>query len=277
MTQKSILITGCSSGIGYDAALTLHRQGWLVFATCRSEIDCERLRGQGLHSFRLDYEDTASIHATMATVIAHTKGQLDALFNNGAYAIPGAMEDVPTDAMRAIFEANVFGWHELTNLVIPLMRAQGHGRIVNCSSVLGLVSMPWRGAYNATKYAVEAMSDTLRLELRDTGIKVVLIEPGPITTAFRTNAKLQFDRWIDWQNAALEPLYRNDLVKRLNDASLRKDRFELPPSAVTAKLIQALESPNPRPRYFVTVNTYMANIMRRLLPTRLIDMILAGG
>ena len=250
---------------------------WRVFATCRAEADCERLRSEGLESFRLDYADNDSIHAAMTEVEARTGGGLDALYNNGAYAIPGAMEDVPTDAMRAIFEANVFGWHELTNLVIPLMRAQGHGRIVNCSSVLGMVSMPWRGAYNATKYAVEAMSDTLRMELRRTGIKVVLIEPGPITTAFRANAKLQFDRWIDWENAALEPLYRNNLVKRLNDATQKKDRFELPPSAVTAKLIQALESVNPRPRYFVTVNTYLANFMRRLLPTRLIDMILAGG
>ncbi|MEJ6500640.1 MAG: SDR family NAD(P)-dependent oxidoreductase [Rhodobacterales bacterium] len=277
MSQKSILITGCSSGIGYDAAHSLAKRGWRVFATCRAEADCERLRSEGLESFRLDYADNDSIHAAMTEVVARTGGGLDALYNNGAYAIPGAMEDVPTDAMRAIFEANVFGWHELTNLVIPLMRAQGHGRIVNCSSVLGMVSMPWRGAYNATKYAVEAMSDTLRMELRRTGIKVVLIEPGPITTAFRANAKLQFDRWIDWENAALEPLYRNNLVKRLNDATQKKDRFELPPSAVTAKLIQALESVNPRPRYFVTVNTYLANFMRRLLPTRLIDMILAGG
>jgi len=277
MSQKSILITGCSSGIGYDAAHSLAKRGWRVFATCRAEADCERLRSEGLESFRLDYADNDSIHAAMTEVEARTGGGLDALYNNGAYAIPGAMEDVPTDAMRAIFEANVFGWHELTNLVIPLMRAQGHGRIVNCSSVLGMVSMPWRGAYNATKYAVEAMSDTLRMELRRTGIKVVLIEPGPITTAFRANAKLQFDRWIDWENAALEPLYRNNLVKRLNDATQKKDRFELPPSAVTAKLIQALESVNPRPRYFVTVNTYLANFMRRLLPTWLIDMILAGG
>ncbi|MDA0223217.1 MAG: SDR family NAD(P)-dependent oxidoreductase [Proteobacteria bacterium] len=277
MSQKSILITGCSSGIGYDAAHSLAKRGWRVFATCRAEADCERLRSEGLESFRLDYADNDSIHAAMTEVEARTGGGLDALYNNGAYAIPGAMEDVPTDAMRAIFEANVFGWHELTNLVIPLMRAQGHGRIVNCSSVLGMVSMPWRGAYNATKYAVEAMSDTLRMELRRTGIKVVLIEPGPITTAFRANAKLQFDRWIDWENAALEPLYRNNLVKRLNDATQKKDRFELPPSAVTAKLIQALESVNPRPRYFVTVNTYLANFMRRLLPSRLIDMILAGG
>ena len=277
MAQKSILITGCSSGIGYDAAHRLAERGWRVFATCRAEADCARLRAEGLESFRLDYTDTASIAAAMNEVLARTGGTLDALYNNGAYAIPGAMEDVPTDAMRAIFEANVFGWHDLTNRVIPLMRAQGYGRIVNCSSVLGLVSMPWRGAYNATKYAVEAMSDTLRMELRETEIKVILIEPGPITTAFRTNAKREFDRWINWENSALAGLYRESLVKRLNDATQTRDRFELPPAAVTAKLIHALESRRPKPRYFVTVNTYLANIMRRLLPTRWIDMILAGG
>lgn len=277
MAQKSILITGCSSGIGYDAAHRLAERGWQVFATCRAEADCARLRAEGLESFRLDYTDTASIAAAMNEVLARTGGTLDALYNNGAYAIPGAMEDVPTDAMRAIFEANVFGWHDLTNRVIPLMRAQGYGRIVNCSSVLGLVSMPWRGAYNATKYAVEAMSDTLRMELRETGIKVILIEPGPITTAFRANAKREFDRWINWENSALAGLYRESLVKRLNDATQTRDRFELPPAAVTAKLIHALESRRPKPRYFVTVNTYLANIMRRLLPTRWIDMILAGG
>ena len=274
---KTILITGCSSGIGYDAAHTLAKRGWRVFATCRAEADCDRLRTEGLESLRLDYTDEGSISSTLQEVLQRTGGTLDALFNNGAYAIPGAMEDVPRDAMRAIFEANVFGWHDLTNRVVPVMRTQGYGRIVNCSSVLGLVSMPWRGAYNASKFAIEAISDTLRLELRQTGIKVVLIEPGPITTAFRANAKREFDRWINWRQSALKDLYANRLVARLNDATQTKDRFELPPSAVTAKLIQAIESPRPKARYFVTVPTYIADIMRRLLPTRLLDMILAGG
>lgn len=275
MAQKTILITGCSSGIGYDAAHMLTKRGWRVFATCRTEADCQRLRDEGLESLQLDYTDEASIARALEAVLARTDGRLDALFNNGAYAIPGAVEDVPRDALRAIFEANVFGWHDLTRRVLPVMRAQGHGRIINCSSVLGLISMPWRGAYNASKYAIEALSDTLRMELRDTEIKVVLIEPGPITTAFRRNAKMQFDRWIDWENSAIAPLYRSTLVDRLNAAIEQKDRFELPASAVTAKLIHALEAARPKPRYFVTVNSHMANIMRRLLPTGLIDMILA--
>ncbi len=276
MTQKSILITGCSSGIGYDAAHALARRGWRVFATCRQESDCERLRAEGLESLQLDYEDETSIAAAANEVLARTGGTLDALFNNGAYAIPGAVEDLSRDALRAIFEANLFGWQDLTNRLIPVMRRQGHGRVVQCSSVLGLIPMQWRGAYVATKYALEGLSDVMRMELRSAGIHVALIEPGPITTDFRLNARKQFERWIRWEESALADLYRDRLLKRLYDAGDQKDRFELPPSAVTKKLIHALESPRPHARYFVTVPTYGANLIRRLLPTRLSDMILAS-
>ncbi len=276
MTQKSILITGCSSGIGRNAAETLKRRGWRVFATCRSEDDCAGLREQGFESFRLDYEDEDSIEIAVATVLERTQGRLDALFNNGAYAIPGAVEDLSRDALRSIFEANLLGWHDLTARVIPVMRAQGYGRIVQCSSVLGFVSAPWRGAYVATKYALEGLSDTLRMELRDSGIAVVLIEPGPIATDFRKNAAREFEKWIDWEKSALAQLYRDRLLKRLYDAGTKKDRFELPASAVSKKLVLALESRRPRPRYFVTTPTYLADLIRRLLPTRAADRILSG-
>lgn len=276
MQQKSILITGCSSGIGHDAAHTLKARGWRVFATCRAEADCQRLRHEGLESFRLDYTDEASIKTALASVLDATDGRLDALFNNGAYAIPGAIEDLPRDAMRAIFEANLFGWLDLSNQVIPLMRCQGHGRIVNCSSVLGIVPMKWRGAYVATKFALEGLCDTMRMELKGSGINVVLIEPGPIRTQFRANARKEFERWIDWQNSALEPLYREKLLKRLYQAAEYGDRFERPPSVVSRKLILALESRSPKARYFVTLPTYFAELMRRALPTRLSDMILGG-
>ncbi|MBV0913181.1 SDR family oxidoreductase [Anianabacter salinae] len=267
---RSILITGCSSGIGHDAATTLHRRGWQVFASCRKPEDVDRLRAEGLTALRLDYEDEASIHAALAEVLTATGGTLDALFNNGAYAVPAAVEDVPTDALRAIFEANLFGWHTLTRAVLPIMRAQGHGRIVNCSSVLGLVAAKWRGAYVATKFALEGLTDTLRMEMADTGIDVILIEPGPIGTAFRRNAALQFERWIDWQGSARATQYRDSLIPRLQ-AQGAKDRFEMPPSAVTAKLIAALDAPRPRARYFVTTPTHIANVLRRVLPTRLLD------
>ncbi len=275
MQGRSILITGCSSGIGYDAAHGLAGRGWRVFATCRQEADCERLRGEGLESFVLDYADNASIKTAVAECLSRTGGTLDALFNNGAYAIPGPLEDIPRDALRAIFETNLFGYHDLTRQVIPVMRAQGHGRIVNCSSVLGLVAYRWRGAYNATKFALEGLSDTLRLELRDTGIKVILIEPGPIATDFRKNAIRQFEKWVDWESSASVDQYRSSLLDQLYGVS-GASTFELQPDAVTTKLIHALEAGRPKPRYFVTTPTYIANILRRVLPTRILDWVVAG-
>lgn len=270
---RSILITGCSSGIGYDAAHGLAKRGWRVFATCRAEADCERLRREGLESFRLDYDDEESIAAAVAEVVTRTGGTLDALFNNGAFACPGAVEDLPRGAMRAIFETNLFGYHDLTRRVIPLMRAQGHGRIVNCSSVLGLVAMKWRGAYVATKFAMEGLTDVLRIEMAGTGIHPILIEPGPITSRIRANAAVHFDRWIDWKSSARREEYA-PLVQRLHEEKQGLDRFELPASAVTARLIEALESRRPRARYFVTKPTHVAALLRRILPTRAIDWLL---
>lgn len=272
--QKSILITGCSSGIGLDAAHGMRARGWRVFASCRQQRDCDRLRAQGFESPRIDYTDTKSITSGLAEVLDATGGTLDALFNNGAHGLPGAVEDVPTEGLRHIFETNVFGWHELTRQVIPVMRAQGQGRIVQCSSVLGFVAFPWRGAYVATKYAIEGLTDTMRLELRGTGIKVVLIEPGPVTSKLREKAIPLFERFIDWENSALRDKYEGSLLKRLYEDT-GPDRFELPASAVTDKLAHAVEASNPRPRYYVTTPTYIAGYLRRILPTRAIDRILS--
>ena len=275
-SKKSILITGCSSGIGYDAAHGLTARGWRVFATCRKETDCIRLRHEGLESFVLDYADEASVSAALAEVLNATGGTLDALFNNGAYALPGAAEDLPRAGLRELFETNVFGWHDLTRQVIPVMRAQGAGRIVNCSSVLGLVVAPWRSAYNASKFAIEGLTDTLRLEMRGTGIHIVLIEPGPVTSQIRQNAVVAFEKWIDWENSVRADEYRSTLIKRLYEKR-GKDRFELPASAVTLKLIHALESPKPKPRYFVTTPTFIMSSLKRILPTKALDWILAKG
>ena len=275
MTARSILITGCSSGIGFDAAQGLAARGWRVFATCRQEADCERLRGMGLESFVLDYADSASIAAAVAEVKSRTGGRLDALYNNGAIACPGAVEDLPTAALRANFEVNLFGYHDLILQVIPMMRAQGAGRIINCSSVLGLVPMKWRGAYVATKYAMEGLTDVLRLEMEGTGIRVILIEPGPITSNIRKNSIPHFERWIDWKASARAAEY-DGLRARLYEAR-GPDRFELPASAVTAKLIHALESPKPHARYFVTKATYLMNIARRVLPTAALDWMIRRG
>ncbi|WP_324751464.1 SDR family oxidoreductase [Roseovarius sp. Pro17] len=273
-TQRSILITGCSSGIGYDAAHGLAARGWRVFAACRKPEDCARLQGEGLHSPQIDYADTESIAAGLAEVLEITGGRLDALFNNGAFACPGLVEDLPTGALREIFETNLFGWHDLTRRVIPVMRAQGSGRIVQCSSVLGLVTLPWRGAYNATKFAVEGLSDTMRIELRGTGIDVSLIEPGPVTSLIRQNSIPHFERWIDWENSPREADYRAGLQKRLYTSN-GPDTFELPPSAVTKKLIHAVEARRPRARYYVTLPTHAMGFARRILPTRALDWMLS--
>ena len=270
--QRSVLITGCSSGIGLDGARALRARGWRVFAACRKLEDCARLQAEGFESPHLDYTDTATITATVAQVLAATGGRLDAVFNNGAHAIPGATEDLPTDALRAIFEANFFGWHELTRQVLPVMRAQGFGRVVQCSSVLGFTPLKWRGAYVSTKFALEGLSHVLRLEMADTPIRVILIEPGPVTSRIRVNSIPHFERWIDWQASPRADQYRKTLLKRLYEGGT--DRFELPASAVTKRLIHALESPKPRVRYFVTTPTWLMAGVMRLLPLSWADKLL---
>ncbi|WP_132998203.1 SDR family oxidoreductase [Sulfitobacter sp. TCYB15] len=274
MQQRTILITGCSSGIGYAAAHTLRERGWRVFASCRQTRDCERLAAEGFDAPQLDYTGANSIATALDHVLEQTGGTLDALYNNGAHATPGAVEDLPTDALREIFESNFFGWHELTRKIIPVMRAQGHGRIIQCSSVLGLVTMPWRGAYNSTKFALEGLTDTLRIELRDTPIHVTLIEPGPITSNIRANSIPHFERWIDWKSSARKAQYESALLDRLYTAR-GPDRFELPPQAVVDRLIHALEADRPRPRYYVTTPTRISGILKRILPTRALDWVLS--
>ncbi|AUQ48483.1 short-chain dehydrogenase/reductase [Phaeobacter inhibens] len=272
--QKTILMTGCSSGIGLDAAHGMRERGWTVFAACRQRVDCDRLRAQGFISPLMDYTNAETLRSGLDEVLEHTGGTLDVLFNNGAHGLPGAVEDVSTDGLRSIFESNVFGWHELTRNVIPVMRAQGHGRIVQNSSILGFVSFPWRGAYVATKHAIEGLTDTMRVELRDSGIRVILIEPGPVTSKIREKAIPHFEKYVDWENSALRDRYETSLLKRLYE-STGPDRFELPASAVTVKLVHACESRRPHPRYYVTVPTHVGGVLKRILTTRAIDRILA--
>ena len=271
--SPSILITGCSSGIGYCAASTLRRRGYRVIATARREESVAQLRAEGFTSLRLDLEDSASIEQAVEQALALCDGRIDALFNNGAYGIPGAVEDLSREALRRQFETNVFGWHELTRCLLPVMRAQGHGRIVQNSSVLGFVAMPFRGAYNASKFAIEGLSDTLRLELRGTNIHVCLIEPGPITSRFRENALRALQRHIDIENSIHRDAYRA-VLQRLEKKGPAAP-FTLPPDAVVAKLIHALESPRPRARYAVTVPTVAFALLKRLLGSRQLDALLA--
>ncbi|MCY3830552.1 MAG: SDR family NAD(P)-dependent oxidoreductase [Rhodospirillaceae bacterium] len=272
--MKTVLITGCSSGIGLDAARTLHRRGWRVFATCRQEADCDVLQAEGLESFRLDYSDPASIDAAMAETLDRCDGALDALFNNGAYAMPGAAEDFSYEALEAIFRANLFGPHELARRAIRAMRPRGRGRIVNCSSVLGFAYLRFRGAYTATKHAMEGLTDTLRLELRGTPIEVSLILPGPIRTSIREKSRPHYEKWIDRENSAWREFYDTVLEPRLYDPAPRRDPGELGPEAVTAKLIHALESPKPKARYYVTRTTWVARLFRIFVPAGIRDRVL---
>ena len=275
--ERILLITGCSSGIGHHAAHAFRARGWRVFATCRKPEDCARLQGEGLESFPLDIADEASCAEAVAEALERGGGRIDGLFNNGAFASPGLVEDLPRGALREIFETNLIGQFDLIRRVLPAMRAQGGGRIVNNSSVLGFAALRFRGAYNASKFAMEGMTDTLRIELHGEPIHVMLLEPGPIGTNIRRNAIPHFEKWIDWQNSHQRAFYETLAIPRLYDNSGKKDPFELTCEATTAKLIHAFESARPRPRYFVTTPTYAMGILKRLLPTRWFDAVLRRG
>lgn len=264
-TGRSIIITGCSSGIGQYCAMALHKKGWRVFATARKDDDLAALQAQGIEAIYLDYTDAKSIRTLVETVLKKTNGRLDALFNNGAYAQPGAIEDLPVEALRAQFEANFFGWHDLTRQIIPPMRAQGHGRIVHCSSILGLVPMKWRGAYVASKFALEGLMLAQRMELEGSGIEVSMIEPGPIASHFTYNAAAQARANIDLENSVHRHIYQSQLKKLENGGT--KSKNKLGPEAVYAVLLHALEAPRPRPHYAVTRPAKLGILARRLLPS----------
>lgn len=272
MEEKSILITGCSSGIGAYCARALAKNGWQVFATARKAEDIDQLRSEGIRTFFLDYCDTQSIHQCAEEVLAATDNRLFALFNNGAYGQTGAVEDLPTQALREQFEANLFGWHELTNLILPAMRSQGRGRIVHCSSVLGFVPFPWRGAYNASKFALEGLARTMRLELEPTNIYVSLIQPGPIETKFSANALPHFIEHIDVENSIHAQLYQRKLAALKSNGGA--NRFRLGPEAVHQKLIHALTAQVPKISYKVTFPTYFMAWCRRMLPGRTLEKLL---
>lgn len=268
MDQKpTIIVTGASTGIGAHCARALKSDGWRVFATVRREEDRASLETDGIETFLMDYTDAASIHALVEDVLARTGGRLDALYNNGAYGQPGAVEDLPTDVLRRQFETNVFGWHELTRLVIPVMRRQGRGRIVNCSSILGLVPFRWRGAYNASKFAIEGLTITLMMELRGSGIEVSLIEPGPIRSQFMANCLKAAEANIDLDNTVHRAEYQRQLKRLRGEMSGAKGK--LGPEAVYEVLRHALTARNPRPHYVVTKPAKRGVLLKRLLPSRL--------
>ena len=267
--DRPVLVTGCSSGIGLATARGLRDRGYPVFASARRDEDVARLRAEGLQAVRLDLDDDASIAGALATVLERTGGRLYGLFNNGAYGQPGAVEDLRRDVLRAQLETGLLGWHELTRRVIPVMRAQGEGRIIQNSSVLGLVAFAYRGAYVATKFALEGLTDTLRLELHNTGVQVSLIEPGPILTRFRDNAYQKFVANVDAEASPHRERYRAMQARLTKEGAAQP--FTLPPEAVLRRVVHALEARRARTRYYVTTPTYLFAAVRRLLPTRVLD------
>lgn len=269
---KIILITGCSTGIGYKTAQVLKQRGHTVIASARNQSDVDRLVDEGFACVQLDLADSQSIHHAVGQVLGKTDGKLDALFNNAAFGQPGAVEDLSRDTLRFQFETNLFGTHELTNLVLPVMRQQGHGRIIYNSSVLGLVAMTYRGAYNASKFALEGLADTLRLELHGTNIHISLIEPGPILSDFRKNSFDLYKQNIDPSRSHHQATYK------AMEARLQKQGpaapFTLPAQAVADKVVHALESKRPKIRYYVTFPTYLFAILKRILPMSFLDSLL---
>ena len=262
-----IIVTGTSSGIGAHCARALKADGWRVFATVRKPEDIAPLEADGLEALILDYTDEATISATVAEIASRTGGRIDAVFNNGAYGQVGAVEDLPTSALRAQFETNLFGVHELTRQLIPYMRRQGHGRIVQCSSILGIISYRYRGAYAASKFALEGLTVTLRMELEGTGIHVSLIEPGPITSRFTANALSHLKGTIDLENSPHAESYKRQLARL--EAKGAINRFKLGPEAVYAVLKHALTARKPKPHYPVTLPAKQGMLLKRFLPAAL--------
>lgn len=270
--NKTILITGCSSGIGLCAARELRQRGYWVFATARKEADVNNLRAEGFDAFRLDLADSGSIRIAVDQVLQRTGGKLYALFNNAAYGQPGAVEDLSREVLREQFETNLFGTHELTTLVLPVMRKQGYGRIIQNSSLLGFAAMAYRGAYNASKYALEGLSDTLRLELAGTGIFVSLVEPGPILSRFRDNALAMYKKSIDAERSVHREKYRAMEVRLVKEGPAVP--FTLGPEAVLKAVVHALEAKRPKARYYVTFPTHLFGFLKRVLPDRALDQVL---
>ncbi len=271
-TSKTLFITGCSTGIGYSTAIEVKKRGHRVICSARKPADVDRLRNQGFETLTLDLASSQSIQQGVQELIELTDGKIDTVFHNGAYGQPGAVEDLTRAVLKEQFETNFFGPHELNNLLIPLMRKQGHGRIIFNSSVLGFVAMRYRGAYNASKFALEGLADTLRIELHGTNIDVVLIEPGPIESHFRKNAFAMYKKNIDAESSFHKHTYKA-MEERLQKEGPAVP-FTLPATAVAEKVIHALEAKKPKVRYYVTFPTYLFGYLKRLLPAAWLDVIL---
>jgi NAD(P)-dependent dehydrogenase (short-subunit alcohol dehydrogenase family) len=271
---KTVLVTGCSSGIGLATANLLRDRGWQVVPTARKAEDLAMLRSAGFDPLQLDVTDSASIAKAAAGVLHRFDGQLGALVNNAGFGITAAMEDCSREMLRAVFEVNLFGLQELTNRFVPVFRKQGYGRIVNVSSVLGELALPFAGAYSASKFAVEAASDALRRELFDSGVAVCIIQPGPIDTRFSKNLALRTDEFAVQPDSPFLAFYKEAVETRKNGTAGRTaEGFMKPPEAVAEKIFHCLEKKNPPRRARVTAVAHGGALARRFLPVALIDRI----
>ncbi|HEY5653968.1 MAG TPA: SDR family NAD(P)-dependent oxidoreductase [Pontiella sp.] len=273
--DKSVLITGCSSGIGLSTAELLRSNGWKVFPTARKADDLDALRQSGFDAVKLDVTSSESIAAAVGWILVKNEGKLGAVVNNAGFGMPGAIQDLSRDAMRQQFEVNLFGLQELTNKLIPVFREQGYGRIVNISSVVGRLSLPFMGIYSASKFALEAVSDAQRVELYPDSIAVSLVEPGPISTKFSANCAGQGEELLDTSSSKFGESYKRYFKKRRN-GGMSEDRFRLPPEAVAKKILHALESPHPKIRYKVTIPAYLGDWIARFVPSTLTDRMMIG-
>jgi len=272
-TNRSVLITGCSSGIGMATAQTLKSRGWHVIASARQDKAVVRLKDMGFTAVRLNVADPQSVADALDETLTLTGGRLDGLVNNAGIAIPGAVEDLSREILQRQFDINFFGTMELTNAVLPIMRRQGYGRIVMVSSILGRVAVPWRGAYNASKFALEGITDTLRLELRGLNVKVSLICPGPVKSRFRDNSLANFDEYIDSVSSPHRATYAR--LRAQTGAEKDSQFFTVPAEAVGAKIARILESRRPNARYYVTLPAYLLACARSTFPTKILDNLLS--
>ena len=269
MSQRTILITGCSSGIGLASARVMKARGWRVLATARTPEDLAMLeRDVGVEALHLELADLNSVAACAREALSRTDGRVHALFNNAAFGQVGAVEDLAASVLSRQLLTNVVAQHELARCLIPSMRQAGEGRIVQCSSVLGLITAPYRGAYCASKFALEALSDALRLELSSSGIRVSIIEPGPIRSRFVEHALANFRATVDTGASPHREVYAARMISMETGG---KTAFKLEPEAVAARLVHAVESRSPRRRYYVTTPTYLAAALKRIAPPGVID------
>ncbi len=270
--SKAVLITGCSSGIGRATAERLAGNGWTVYATARRPESIEDLGSVGCKLLALDVCDEASMRVAV-TAVEQAEGAVGVLVNNAGYSQSGPVEEVPLDSVRRQFETNVFGLVRMIQLVLPGMRGQGFGRIVNVSSMGGKLTFPGFGFYHATKYSVEAISDALRFEVRPFGVHVAVIEPGLIKTRFGETAagSVSYPAPEDGPYAA----FNRALVKQTAGAyEGAMSRLAAGPEAVAKKIEKAISSRRPRTRYPVTASARILMTQRRLLPDRAWDAVM---